>query len=166
MMDYDNKSVRRQDRLLDEAEARRLLADGEYGLLSMVDEEGNAYGIPVSYVWDGDVAIYLHCAPQGRKLRSIGAHAQVSFCVVGATHVLPAQFTTYYESVVLECLAHTGLPEPERRQALALLLDKYSPRDKETGLVYAEKSFHRTEIIRLDIRHASGKSKRPPKPGQ
>ena len=30
----------------------------------------------------------------------------------------------------------------------------------ETGLKYAEKSFHRTEIIRIDLESMSGKCKR------
>ena len=63
-MIYDNSGVRRQDRLLTEAEARGLLAAGEYGVLSMCDG-GEAYGIPVSYVWDGAESLYIHCAPRG-----------------------------------------------------------------------------------------------------
>lgn len=85
-MIYDNSGVRRQDRLLTEAEARGLLAAGEYGVLSMCDG-GEAYGIPVSYVWDGAESLYIHCAPEGRKLRCLEAAPQVSFCVTGRTHV-------------------------------------------------------------------------------
>ena len=44
-------------------------------------------------------------------------------------------------------------------KALELILDKYAPDDKTVGLKYTQKSFHRTEIIRLDIRSASGKCK-------
>ena len=72
-MTYSNENVRRQDRLLDEESARNLLAKCEYGVLSMVDDEGGAYGLPISFVWDGGEYIYLHCAPVGHKLRSIRA---------------------------------------------------------------------------------------------
>ena len=71
-MPYDNSAVRRQDRLLDEARARELLAGGRFGVLSLVDGDG-AYGIPVNYVWDGDDSLYVHCAPDGRKLRPLCA---------------------------------------------------------------------------------------------
>ena len=81
---YDNSAVQRQDRLLDEARARELLAGGRFGVLSLVDGDG-AYGIPVNYVWDGDDSLYVHCAPDGRKLRCIDRRDRVSFCVVGAT---------------------------------------------------------------------------------
>lgn len=159
-MKYTNESIRRQNRLLEEEKAIALLESGEYGVLSMQAEEDSAYGVPVNYVWNKDHSIYIHCAPEGRKLRCIKHCNRVSFCVVGKTHVISNQFTTEYESIVLKCQAHIGLNEEERMHALHLLIDKYSPDDKVTGAKYAEKSFHRTEIIRLDITEASGKCKR------
>lgn len=157
-MVFDNSAVRRQDRLLDEARARELLAGGEWGCLSLTGAEG-AYGIPVSYVWDGAEAIYIHCATEGRKLRCLDGDSRVSFCVVGRTEVKPAQFTTAYESIVLSCRARRGLPPDERMAALELLLAKYAPAHCQTGLRYAEKSFFRTEIVRLEIETWSGKCK-------
>lgn len=158
-MEYTNKDIRRQDRLLEKEKAFELLQKGEYGVLSMQTEEGGAYGIPVNYVWDGDSSIYIHCAPQGRKLRCIRHCNRVSFCIVGKTHIISNQFTTEYESLILSCKAHTELNEEERMHALHLLLDKYSPNDKVVGMKYAEKSFLRTRIIRLNIETGSGKCK-------
>jgi hypothetical protein len=158
-MNYSLLSVRRQDRLLPEARAVELLKTGEYGVLSMNCAGGGAYGIPLSYVWNGESSIYIHCAPEGRKLRCLDESSTVSFCVVGKTHVISEKFTTEYESIVLECRAQRGLPDEERMKALRLILEKYSPDDLETGQKYAAKSFHRTEIIRLDVREWSGKSK-------
>lgn len=158
-MTYDNHDVRRQDRLLTEEKAFQLLREGEYGTLSLLDPDGRVYGIPVNYVWDGSRSLYIHCAPEGRKLRCIEAHKEVSFCVVGKTQVYSQKFTTAYESIVLSGKASMGLPESERRRALEMILDKYSPDDKAVGQKYAEKSFHRTEIIRIDIDTMSGKSK-------
>ena len=43
--------------------------------------------------------------------------------------------------------------------ALQLLINKMSPDYKETGEMYAHKSFYRTEIIRVDIMTFSGKCK-------
>ena len=157
-MRYDNSGVRRQDRLLDESRARELLATGEYGVLSLADVSG-PYGIPVNFVWNGRDAIYIHCAPVGRKLVCIDRDERVSFCIVGKTELRPAQFTTGYESIVLTCRARHNLPPEERMEALEALLGKYSPDDREIGRIYARKSFARTEIIRLDIDRWSGKSK-------
>lgn len=159
MVMYDNSKVRRQDRLLPEPSAFKLLETGEYGVLSLVGKDGEAYGVPVNYVWDGDASIYVHCAPEGRKLRCISVCPSVSFCVVGHVRVVPDKFTAEYESIVLECHATVGLPPEERMRALELIIGKYSPEYKAIGLKYAEKSFFRTEIIRLDIISMSGKRK-------
>lgn len=160
-MEYNNQDVRRQDRLLDETRAFEILRDGEYGILSMQSEDGNgAYGIPINYVWDRGNSIYIHCAPVGRKLLCIDACPNVSFCVTGRSRVIPDKFTTGYESVVLQCTAHHSLHEAERMSALSLLLSKYCPDHKVQGIEYANKSFPRTEIIRLDIQKVSGKTKK------
>ena len=66
-MKYVNDTVRRRDRLLDEQRACELLATSEYGVLSMTDEEGRPYGIPVNFVWNGEDVVYIHCAPEGKK---------------------------------------------------------------------------------------------------
>lgn len=159
-MKFDNSKIRRQDRTLNEQRAFEILKEGEFGVLSMQAENGNgAYGIPLSYVWDRGNSIYIHCAPAGRKLECIDRCHNVSFCVIGRTQVIPNKFTTAYESVILHCTAHRSLHEAERMSALSLLLSKYCPDDKIVGLQYAEKSFTRTEIIRLDIIEISGKNK-------
>jgi len=158
-MIYSNSDVRRNDRLLDEPLATKLLETGEHGVLSMYSEETGAYGIPINYVWDGTEFIYLHCAPDGRKLQCIDENNIVSFCVVGKTDVISEKLTIEYESIILQCLAHRNLDKDERMNALSLILDKYSPQDKTIGMKYAEKSFQRTEIIRLDIKRWSGKCK-------
>lgn len=157
---YNNENIRRQDRLLDKEAATKLLQSAEYGVLSMTGEGGEPYGVPVNYVWNGAHSLYIHCAPEGRKLRILDTNARISFCVVGRTHLLPSMFTTEYESIVLTGTAVRHLPDDERRKALHLLIDKFSPNDKELGMKYTEKSFHRVEVLRLDITTWSGKCKR------
>ena len=165
VMNYQNDSIRRQDRLLDQPEATELLRRGEYGILCMQRPEGGGYGVPLNYVWDEADAIYIHCAPEGRKLHCLRECDRVTFCIVGKTQVLPARFTTFYESILLDCRARTGLTAEERRRALDHLIGKYSPEYKTIGRQYVEKSFHRTEIIRLDILSWSGKCKDNLHPG-
>ncbi|MDO5759954.1 MAG: pyridoxamine 5'-phosphate oxidase family protein [Bacteroidota bacterium] len=158
-MIYDTTNIRRQDRLLDEKRALELLRNSEYGVLSLVDEDKTPYGIPLNYVFDEKNSIYIHCAPVGKKLNIIRENNKVSFCIVGKINLVPDKFTTEYESIILEGTAHLNLSEQERKRALVLLVEKLSPQYKEIGLKYIEKSFARTEIIRLDFAKYSGKSK-------
>lgn len=159
-MIYSNQHVRRQDRLLDEKSARELLATATYAVLSMQAENGGGYAVPVSYVWDGKESIYFHCALEGRKLRCIALNNKVSLCAIGNTQIVSDKFTTSYESIILECTANIELSADERMYALELLLNKFSPSDKETGMIYAKSSFHKTQIVKLDIDGWSGKTKR------
>ena len=123
-MNYTNEQIRRQDRLLEKEKAISLLKNGEYGVLSMQDEENGAYGVPINYVWNKKNSIYIHCAPEGRKLHCIKHCNTVSFCIIGKTHIISNQFTTEYESIILKCRAYIGLNEEERINALHLLIEK------------------------------------------
>ena len=158
-MKYSNKNVKRQDRLLDEKSAKKILANGEYGVLSMLTNENKAYGIPINYVWNTKHSIYLHCALDGRKIESIDLHNKVSFCIIGKTKIISNKFTTAYESIILDCIAYRNLQNEEKINALELLIDKYSPENKAQGEKYIKKLINRTEIIRLDIIEYSGKAK-------
>jgi len=157
---FDNSKIRRQDRLLDETRAREILATAEWGVLSMIDEDDKPYGLPLNFVWDGEDSIYFHCAPEGRKLDVIDRRDLVSFCIVGNVNLKPSQFTTEYESVIIEGEATIITSEEESMYALELLLRKFSPHDMEVGMKYAKKSFYRTNIIRIDIDTWSAKRKK------
>ena len=153
------REIRRKDRILDNELAIRLLEEAEYCFLAMSGINGYGYGIPINYVKEGD-SIYFHCAPEGYKLECLRENPKVSFTVVGATQIVPGKFTTGYESTIAFGEMHLDLPEEERRYALRLLVNKYSSAFKEIGEKYIEKSFYRTNILRLDISHISGKCKR------
>lgn len=158
-MIYNNDNVRRRDRLMDKDRAVELLKSSEYGVLSMIDENGLPYGIPLNYVWDGNSSIYIHWAPEGYKLNGLEKYPNVSFCIVGNVNLLPDKFTTEYESVILKGVAHINLTAEERMAALLKLVDKLSPDFKELGAKYSQKSFHRVNIIRIDFTEFSGKCK-------
>ena len=162
-MIFDNSKVRRQDRLLDEARAREILASAQYGYMSMIDLDGKPYGVPVNFVWDGYDAIYIHCAPDGKKIDILECYDHVSFCVVGNVNLLPGQFTTEYESIILDCEVTIPTYDEERLHALELIIKKFSPQHFDTGMRYAHKSLPRTCIVRLDILSWSAKAKKVPR---
>ena len=147
-MKYNNDDVRRRDRLLSEQRATELIRIAEYGVLSMIED-----------------SLYIHCAPEGKKLRAIAKNPNVCLCIVGDVNLLPSKFTTEYESVVIRGLARIGLDEEERLKALHLLIDKLSPEYKQLGEKYTQASFHRTEIIKIEMLQFSGKCKKVHKAG-
>jgi uncharacterized protein len=150
--------MRRADRQLDQAEAREILELGAYGVLSTVAADGAPYGVPLSYcLLEG--AIYLHSAREGRKLDHLARDPRVSFCVVGATEVLPADFGTLYESCVVEGLAREAIGD-EKRAALEGLVAKYSAGFEEEGLRYIDALRDETRVFRIDVVALTGKARR------
>jgi nitroimidazol reductase NimA-like FMN-containing flavoprotein (pyridoxamine 5'-phosphate oxidase superfamily) len=153
--------MRRKDKALQNDDAVRLLREGEYGILSTVDAKGQPYGVPLNYVLRND-CLYFHCAMEGHKLDNLLANSRVSFCVVGRTNVLPAEFSTEFESVVATGKASV-VQGDERYQALVGLLEKYSSEYLDEGRVYIEKLDSRTKVIKIDIHSMTGKAKYSPK---
>jgi len=150
--------VRRTDRQITEAEALAILRAGEYGVLSTVSVHGRPYGVPVNYcVLDDD--IYFHCAVEGAKLDNIEHSPEVSFCVVGATEVLPGQFGTKYESCVVEGRASEAFGD-EKQRALEGIVDKYSRGFEAQGLRYIDGLRDQTRVFKISVVTVSGKARR------
>ena len=152
------KSIRRSDREINIQEARELLDNAEYGVLSTVGKDGQPYGVPLSYVYKNN-CIYFHCAVDGQKLDNIEHNAKVSFCVVGNTMVLQDKFATEYESAVAFGVA-SEIVGAERRNALLWLLEKYCPDFIEEGKQYIEQKEKATKCFKIEMHHFSGKARR------
>ena len=150
--------MRRSDRELDQTAARAILEQGAYGVLSTVSRDGAPYGVPLSYCLLGG-AIYLHSAREGRKLDHLAREPRVSFCVVGATEVLPEEFGTRYESCVVEGLVREAIGD-EKQAALEGLLAKYSPDHVAEGLRYIDALRDETRVFRIDVVELTGKARR------
>jgi uncharacterized protein len=152
------RELRRKDREITEEAARQLFREGECGVLSTVDQDGQPYGVPLSYVYR-DQCIYFHCALIGHKLDNMVTNPRVSFCVVGKTKILPDKFATEYESAIVFGRA-TEVLGAERENALLWLLEKYSPEDQEEGKSYIEQQGRATKVLKITIDHVSGKARR------
>ena len=150
------REIRRKDKNIGTDEAIKLLAKCEYGVLSTADSNGQPYGVPLNYVYK-DNCIYFHCALIGHKIDNIDDNPKVSFCVVGDTKVLPAEFSTEYVSAVAFGIA-SEIQGTERYDALLWLVEKYSPAFVEEGKKYIEKNDKATKVIKIEIKHISGKS--------
>jgi nitroimidazol reductase NimA-like FMN-containing flavoprotein (pyridoxamine 5'-phosphate oxidase superfamily) len=152
------KEMRRRERKMDDREALELLEKGLYGVLSTIDEDGYAYGVPLSYVYiDGN--IYFHCAGEGSKLDNIRHNSRVSFCVVNKAEPLPEDFSMRYESVIVFGQAQE-VQGREKDKALRAILDKYSGEYIEEGLDYIRKAGNAAAAVRMSIQHIAGKARR------
>jgi nitroimidazol reductase NimA-like FMN-containing flavoprotein (pyridoxamine 5'-phosphate oxidase superfamily) len=152
------RPIRRADRALTSEQAIEILHQGEYGILSTVSQDGQPYGVPVSFSYTGN-AIFFHCAVEGHKLDNLAFNPRVSFCVVGKTEVLPDKFATRYESAIIFGKA-CELSSDEKKLGLTELLKKYSLDFMEKGERYIDSDIEKTRVFKIEIESLSGKARR------
>lgn len=153
--------MRRKDRMIPEEEARLLLEKGEYGVLATVNGDGRPYAVPLSYLYV-DEKIYFHSAKEGHKIDNLAFEPQVSFCVVGETRPQFQQgnFTTQYESVIVDGVAFAVTDPEEKQTALYKLAEKYLPEYISHAAGNIQALQDRTAVYKIEPRSITGKAKR------
>ena len=150
------RPMRRNRQQLSREECERILGRSTSGVLALAGDGGYPYTVPLSYVY-ADGAIIFHSAVQGHKVDAIKRDSRCSFCVIEQDEIRPAEFTTYFRSVIAFGRIHILEDADEKVQALRLLGRRYSP-DDEPGLQHEiDKSMDHVLLLRLDIEHLSGK---------
>ena len=148
--------MRRNRQQLSREECERILGRCTSGVLALTGDGGYPYAVPLSYVY-ADGTIIFHSAVQGHKVDAIRRDHRCSFCVIEQDEIRPAEFTTYFRSVIVFGRIQILEAADEKVQALRLLGRRYSPND-EAGLQHEiDKSLDHVMLIRLDIEHISGK---------
>lgn len=154
------REMRRKDRMMEGPQIKKVLENGEYGILASCGEDGSPYAIPYSYAMlDGK--LYFHCtAKESHSKDNIRSNPNVCFTVVGETELLPAQFATCFESVVVFGTAKEILDPEQREAALVALLEKYSPAYMKEGREYIKAAGRGTSVIEITPLHMTGKARR------
>lgn len=119
-----SETLRRADRALSEEGARAVLARTLYGTLTVQDDAGGLYSVPLSFAAAGD-AIYFHGARAGRKWSVLSKPRRATFVAATDVKTAPAEFTTAFESVVLAGRIELVVDEAERERGFTAILEKY-----------------------------------------
>ena len=150
------RGMRRSKQQLADDAAIEVLERNTAGVLAVLGDDGYPYAVPLSYVY-ADGKIYFHSALKGHKIDAIEACDKVSFCVVDADDVKPAEYTTYFRSVIAFGRARIVRDEQEKMAALRLLGEKYNPRQPAALDAEVASGFSRLHMIELTIEHLTGK---------
>ena len=149
--------LRRKDRGIPFEQSKAILEKGEYGVLSTTNRNGTPYGVPLNYSMI-DNSIYFHCAVEGQKIDNITHNIFVSFSVVGKTEILPDQFGTKYQSVIVSGEV-AEVFDDDKQAALEGLLKKYSLEFIEKGMKYIEGFKDKTRVFKITINRITGKAR-------
>ena len=119
------RTMRRKAQQLSREESEQILRDATSGVLAVYGDDGYPYAVPVSHAY-ADGKIMFHCAREGHKIDAIRRNEKVSFCVVAQDHVLPAERTTAYISVIAFGRARIVEDEAGLRRIAGMIGDKFS----------------------------------------
>ena len=151
------RPMRRSAQALNGGACVEILERGTSGVLALAGDGGWPYAVPLSYAFDGE-KLYFHCAREGHKLDAIRREARASFCVVDRDDVKPAEYTSYFRSVIIFGRVRVLEDEAQMRAAIELLARRYFPEDSAENRRRAiEREWAGLCMLEMDIEHMSGK---------
>lgn len=159
--------VKRKDRAVEEEGwIRALLERAPTGVLATVEAGQPFININLFVFDEGEDAIYMHTAREGRTRKNIQGDERVCFSVSEMGRLLPAatalDMSVEYSSVVVFGRAGIITDPDQAKHALQLLLDKYFSHLKP-GKDYrpiTPEELARTSVYRIRIEEWSGKRKK------
>ena len=151
------REMRLKDQQLDAAEANEIMNRCTNGVLSVNEDNGYPYGVPVSYAY-ADGRIYFHCAREGYKVDLLKKDPHVSFTVVAQDDIIPEDFNTLYISAIAFGRARLVDDPEEMRKIHGYILDKYSKGHEESGGRYLDSSISEIYMVEITVDHITAKA--------
>ena len=148
--------MRRHRQQLSVEESIGILQKATSGTLALLGDGGYPYAVPISFVYD-DGKLYFHSAMSGHKVDAIRSCNKASFCVIDQDSVKPAEYTTYFRSVIAFGRIRIVEDEPEKLAIARILGNRYNPNQEEALQKELEHGLARMLAIRFDIEHLTGK---------
>lgn len=168
--------MRRKDGERDRDFGLQVIDAAEYGVLSLNDEAGKVYSLPLSFARDGE-ALYIHGATAGRRAELFAEPVEVRIVFVSHVKVPPIDtaagaaneekirrnlgnaFTTEFSSAIV-----TGMLQPcageERIHGLRVICEKFTPDRMDYFDAAVAQFISFTNVYRVDIHEVTAKAKK------
>lgn len=121
-----------------------------------MNDRGECYVVPVNYGYDGN-CLYVHSAPEGRKISILRADNRVSFSVYTGLVMQKSDkacsFTMKYKSVMGRGLASLLESPAEKTKALDIIMQHHARGE----FSYDPARLNKIVIIKIDIQSLTGK---------
>ena len=173
--------MRRKDREMSEEFALELIDRLPFGVLSLVDNDGMPYGIPLSLVRK-ERNFYFHSAKSGKKVDALQEGSNVCITFVGDTQIpdlfsdseladfskdenkgqvlISKVFTTEFESALAFGKVYKVTDEKERIDAMRLICEKYTPSKMPLFDLAIRSGMSRTVVYRIETQQITAKRKK------
>lgn len=179
--------MRRKDREMNREFGLKVIDKARYGVVSMIDEDGEPYGLPLSIVRDGD-KLYFHSAMAGKKVKTFEKDPRVSVAFVGdvkvpenyskeeldemvqdkskAVLLISRVFTTEFESTIVRGNVEKVEENDEKINALRLICEKYTETKMDYFSTAIEAGLKRVNVYRIEIDELTAKRKKYDEEGE
>lgn len=173
--------MRRKDREMDREFGIQIIDKSRYGIVSVIGENNEPYGIPLSIVINGN-NLYFHSAKDGKKVNIFEKNPEVSVAFVGETKIpenfskeeldeiaknkskasvlISKVFTTEYESAIVKGKIRLVENEEEKIKSLKLICEKYTPNKMDYFQLAIESGLKLVNIYKIEINEITAKRKK------
>jgi len=147
--------MRKESRQMSAEWALEVLDKAPYITVSMADEEGMPYGLPLSLVRTNEKTFYFHGALEGKKLDILNKNPRV--CLSAVTKCKPTvgpkdgSFTLEFKSAVAFGTAEIVEDDAEKIAALRAICERFLPQHMEAFDASIARSLSRTAVVRITL---------------
>ncbi|MEE0741222.1 MAG: pyridoxamine 5'-phosphate oxidase family protein [Emergencia sp.] len=151
------RNMRRSEKATDIAKAEELLRSENYGVLSVIGDEGYPYGVPVNYVYDSGRIFFHSTSASSHKIEAIRKNEKVSFTVVTEHDMISEKLDTMYTSVIVFGRARILSTPEETREAVRMFLAGLAPEQAGNTEKICQAQEGRFIMVEITTEHISGK---------
>lgn len=147
---------RKEKAITDKKFLEAILREAQVCRLGLTDGD-EAYIVPVNYAYHEGV-IWIHSAPEGRKMELLRHDGKVTFEIEGDSSVVrdavPCRWTTRYRSVMGRGNVTIHDDEATKREGMNLILQKYGFTGRPR---YGKKDLEGMVVLKLKVEKLTGK---------
>ncbi len=153
--------MRRAQQSLPEEDVEKILFAHQTGILSLVDEEGMPYGVPLNYTYDkAGGRLLFHCGRVGRKVAAIRHQGYGSFCIIHKDKLNLPIFSNDYASVMVAGPIRLVEDAEEKRKLIEIFMSGYCPADYPGLQKEYDTALNAVVMVELKLENITGKESR------
>lgn len=163
--------MRKESRQMSAEWAMEVFDKAPYITVSMSEENGMPYGLPLSLVRTDEKTFYFHCAIEGKKMDIFNKNPRV--CLSAVTKCKPTigpkdnSFTLEFKSAIGFGIAEIVEDEKEKISAMRAICERFLPQHMQAFDSAISRSIHRTAVVKITLSEPPvGKRKQYDKQGE
>ena len=153
----ENERMRQDEKeITNRREIDSILSKAIVCRISIIDHE-TPYIVPMNFGYKDDI-LYLHSAPEGKKIDLLKRNPRVCFEVESDLEIIntgiPCKWSMNYTSVIGYGKAKFITDIEQKQKALHIIIDHYTP---GSSYIFSEKNLKEVTVIKIEISEMTAK---------